>query len=398
MIVFWAAVALLAYVYLGYPLLAAARAWLFPKPRRTASIEPLVSVVVSAYNEESRIAARIENLLALEYPREKLEILVASDGSTDGTVRQARRYQDRGVTVRGFGRRQGKSAVINAVVPMLRGDVIVFADARQRFDRDSVRALVRNFADPSIGGVSGELVIEANGAATMTPARGTALYWRYEKFIRSTEGRRDSTIGATGAIYAIRRELFEPIPEDTLLDDVLIPLRIVKRGFRVVFEGSARAYDVAAVAARQEFVRKARTSAGLFQLFAREPWLLNPRRNRIWFQTISHKGLRLTLPVLHVAAFVANATLVGAWPYDMLFAAQMLFYAAAAVGYTRSRGDAVFSIPWAICLHIWVIVVGFHRFVTNRQPATWERVVPASSGGDVPVRIRPASAGRSEAA
>jgi cellulose synthase/poly-beta-1,6-N-acetylglucosamine synthase-like glycosyltransferase len=284
--------------------------------------------------------------------------------------------------------------VINAVVPMVRGDIVVFADARQRFERDSVRSLVRNFADQSIGAVSGELVIETNGA-TMTAARGTALYWRYEKFIRSTEGRRDSTIGATGAIYAIRRELFEPIPEDTLLDDVLIPLRIVKRGFRVVFEPSARAYDVAAVSARQEFVRKARTSAGVFQLFARERWLLNPWRNRIWFETISHKGLRLTLPVLHAAAFAANAALVGAWPYDVLFAGQMLFYAAAVIGHTKRWH--VFSIPCAICLHLWVIAVGFHRFLTNQQPATWERVVPAS-GGDVAVSIRPASAGRSEAA
>ena len=174
--------------------------------------------------------------------------------------------------------------------------------------RDTLRALVENFADPAVGAVSGELVLTTSDR-TAAAGRGSAFYWRYEKFIRSTEGRADSTIGATGAIYAIRRELFEPIPDDTILDDVLIPLRIVRKGYRVLFEPRARAYDSASATAQHEFVRKARTIAGTFQLFSRELWLFNPRRNRLWFETMSHKALRLALPVLHATLLVASAAL-----------------------------------------------------------------------------------------
>ncbi len=272
---FWGSLVLLAYVYFGYPLVAALRARFRPRPRLRAPIEPFVSIVVVAHNEADRIAARIENLLALDYPVDRFEIVVASDGSTDDTVECARRYEFLGVRVRPFATRRGKSAVLNAVVPHLRSDIVLFADARQRFDRGTLRALVENFADPTVGAVSGELVL-TTAAGTAAAGQGTAFYWRYEKFIRSAEGRADSTVGATGAIYAIRRELFEPIPDDTILDDVLIPLRIVRKGFRVLFEPGARAYDCASATARQEFVRKARTIAGTFQLFARERWLFNP--------------------------------------------------------------------------------------------------------------------------
>ena len=251
---FWGSLLLMAYVYFGYPLVAALRATLRPKPRLRAPIEPFVSVIVIAHNEADRIGARIENLLALDYPADCLEIVIASDGSTDATVDCARRYEDAGVHVRSFATRRGKSAVVNAAVPALRGDIVLFADARQRFDRGTLRALVENFADPTVGAVSGELVLTP-GAGTAAAGQGTAFYWRYEKFIRAMEGRADSTVGATGAIYAIRRALFEPIPDDTILDDVLIPLRIVRRGFRVLFEPGARAYDSASATARQEFVR-----------------------------------------------------------------------------------------------------------------------------------------------
>lgn len=376
-IVFWGSAVLLAYVYFGYPILAAARAAL---ARRSitcrAPIEPFVSIVVVANNEEARIAARIENLLALDYPCQRREIVVASDGSTDTTVARARIYERRGVSVRAFSVRRGKSAVLNAIVPGLRGDIVLFADARQRFDAGTLRTLVENFADPNVGAVSGELVL-ATSAATAAPGRGSALYWRYEKFIRSTEGRVDSTVGATGAIYAIRRHLFEPIPDDTVLDDVLIPLRIVRRGYRALFDPRARAYDLASPTAQHEFVRKARTIAGTFQLFSRELWLFSPRRNRLWLETMSHKALRLTLPLLHAALFVASASLSSAAFYQAAFAAQVIFYAAGIAGCAQGRTERsspVVTVPSAICLLSWATVVGFVRFLTNRQQVTWDRV------------------------
>jgi cellulose synthase/poly-beta-1,6-N-acetylglucosamine synthase-like glycosyltransferase len=376
-VIFWVAAVLLAYVYVGYALIEALRARLRPKTQTRASIEPRVSVVVVAHNEAGRIAARIEDLLALDYPRNRLQVVIASDGSTDATVDRARTFEGAIVTVLPFSERRGKAAVLNVVVPYLRGEVIVFADARQRFEPGTLRALVENFADPQVGAVSGELVLTA-GDGTAAAGRGTAVYWRYEKFVRSTEARADSTVGATGAIYAIRRALFEPIPNDTILDDVVIPLRIVRRGFRVLFEARARAYDRASLTARQEFARKARTIAGTFQLFSRERWLWNPRRNRLWFETMSHKALRLTVPLLHAAVLIAA---IGATPqgavYGLALVAQLVFYSAAVAGFAagrRMRRLPMLSVACAICLLNWATVVGFIRFLTKRQQVTWERI------------------------
>jgi biofilm PGA synthesis N-glycosyltransferase PgaC len=378
--VFWVSAILLAYVYAGYPVVAAIRARFARRPRLRGPIEPFVSIVVIANNEEERIGARIANLLALDYPADRREIVIASDGSTDATVVRAREYERQGVIVRSFAARRGKSAVLNVVVPSLRSEIVLFADARQQFDAGTLRALVENFADPLVGAVSGELVLTTSDR-TAAAGRGSAFYWRYEKFIRSTEGRTDSTVGATGAIYAIRRALFEPIPDDTILDDVLIPLRIVRRGYRVLFEPRARAYDSASATAQHEFVRKARTIAGTFQLFSRELWLFDPRRNRLWLQTMSHKALRLALPVLHATLLVASAVVVfastPAWFYQTAFAGQAMFYAAAVIGYAQGcapRRSFVFTVPCAICLLSWATVVGFVRFLTNRQQVTWERV------------------------
>jgi biofilm PGA synthesis N-glycosyltransferase PgaC len=378
--IFWLSLFLLAYIYVGYPLVAWLRARLLPKRHVSAPYEPMVTVVVVVHNEADRIAARLDNLLALDYPREKLEIRLASDGSTDGTVERARVYESSGVVVRTFHRRRGKSAVVNDVVPSARGDIVVMADARQRFDRGAVRALVANFADPRVGAVSGELMID-DDAAGAAVGKGVGVYWRYEKFIRRAESGANSTVGVTGAIYAIRRDLFEPIPEDTLLDDVLVPLRIVKGGYRVIFEPAARAYDTASAEAKQEFVRKVRTIAGTFQLFAREAWLFDPRRNPVWFETFSHKGLRLTMPALQAMALAANAVLIAEPIYAGLFACQMMFYVAALGGCsprTRRPGFVV-TVPYTICLLSWATIVGFVQFVTRRQKATWDRVVVAPS-------------------
>jgi cellulose synthase/poly-beta-1,6-N-acetylglucosamine synthase-like glycosyltransferase len=398
---FWLSVGLLVYVYVGYPVIAVVRARLRPRPiaraverrshpktipfpdRRTPALPPRVSIVVVAYNEASSIEARLENLLTLDYPADRMEILVGSDGSTDDTVERARRYQSFGVCVQAFSRRSGKPAVLNALVPHASGDLVLFADARQRFEPSTLRAIVADFHDAAVGAVSGELMLES-ADDTASAGRGAAIYWRYEKLIRSAESQTDSTVGATGAIYAIRRSLFVPIPDDTLLDDVLIPLRIVQQGYRVVFESAARAFDRTSATARQEFSRKARTIAGTFQLFSRERWLFDPRRNRLWFATMSHKGMRLLLPVFHVGALVANIAAAGLSPYQWLLVAQGAFYAAALAGAVQRRSRhriKLFTVPYTLCLLCWADIVGFYRFATNRQPVTWERspvAIPAA--------------------
>jgi len=335
-----------------------------------------LSVVVVAHNEAKRIEKRLENLLALDYPRDRLEILLASDGSTDGTLEIARAHEPLSVTVIAFEIRRGKPAVLNDVVPKARGEIVILADARQQFEPDAPRALLRPFADPQVGAVSGELVFTDDGAPGTAVGEGVGFYWRYEKFIRRNESRVDSTVGVTGAIYAIRRELFEPIPEDTILDDVLIPTKVARRGYRVIFEPSARAYDRAATTAKEEFTRKVRTIGGNFQLFARERWLLNPFRNRLWFQTISHKGLRLLGPLCLMAAFGVNLLLLDQPFYRWALTAQLLFYSAALCGYTSRnarRKIPLLSVPYVFCLLNWTTVVAFVRFATGRQRITWEK-------------------------
>ena len=379
-IVFWIALFVLGYVCVGYPVLARLRAALHPRTRQRAPIEPSVTIIVSAHNEAERTDRRLRNLLSLDYPTDRLEIILGSDGSTDDTVERARAFEAEGVVVAEFSNRRGKPALLNALVPRAKGEIVVFADARQRFDRMSLRALVSNFADPGVGVVSGHLIMAA-GTDAEIGGEGAAMYWQYEKLIRSTESKSGSTVGATGAIYAIRKSLFEPLALDTILDDVVIPVRIARRGYQVVFEPDAKAFDVAPPTAQGELVRKTRTIGGTFQLFARERWLLNPRVNPLWFETVSHKALRLALPVLLAALFVSNMALLDRWPYQLTMAAQVTFYAAAIAGcgHRNARGRAlILKLPYTMCLLSWATVLGFVRFVTDHQQVTWDRITTSA--------------------
>jgi cellulose synthase/poly-beta-1,6-N-acetylglucosamine synthase-like glycosyltransferase len=374
-LVFWVSLALIGYTYAGYPVLAWARARFRPYRGRRALLEPTVTIVVVAHNEEACIEARIQNLLALDYPAEKRQILIGSDGSTDETVARARRFgHDDGVWVVAFRHWRGKAAVLNQLVRRARGEIVLFADARQTFDPQVLRRLVARFADARVGAASGELMLTDSTGTPM--GRGASFYWRYEKFIRVHEGRAGSTVGATGAIYAIRRSLFRAIPADTILDDVLIPMRIVQQGHLVQFEQEAKAYQAVSRTTQQEYVRKVRTIAGAFQLFARERWLLTPWRNPLWFETVSHKGLRLLLPALHLSLFAANLELSRVPFYGAVFALQTAFYAAAVRGYElrhAMRRPIYVSVPYAMCCMLWATVAAFHRFVTDRQLVTWEQ-------------------------
>jgi glycosyltransferase involved in cell wall biosynthesis len=370
---FWGSVLLLAYTHVGYPLLIWAWSRLRPRPARSGQGEPRVTVLVVAYNEAARVARRLDNLLALDYPRERLQILLASDGSTDGTAERAAAHARGRVDVIHYPTRRGKPAVLNATLPKATGEIVVLADARQVFAPTAIRALASRFADPAVGAASGELVL-ADAGRGETAGKGIGFYWRYEKLIRRCEGLVDSTIGATGAIYAIRRHLFERIPDDTILDDVVIPVRVVRRGYRVTFEPAARAYDRVSPTPTEEFRRKVRTIAGTFQLFARERWLLNPAQNRLWLQTVSHKGLRLLGPPLLGLALATNLALASDPFYRATLAAQIAFYAAALGGFIlkRRRTHVALAAPYVFCLLNWATVVAFVRFLGGRQRVTWD--------------------------
>ena len=378
-IIFWFAIGFLFYTHAGYPLLIWAWARLRPRGSTVHAGEaalPMVSILVVAYNEAARIEGRLENLLALDYPRDRLEIILVSDGSTDDTASRVQRFQGDGFRFVARGRRSGKTSALNELIPQARGDIVLLGDARQRFAPDVLRQLVRHFSDPCVGAVSGELIIVngKDGKDGSAVGEGVGFYWRYEKFIRRTESFVDSTVGVTGAIYALRRELFEAIPDDTLLDDVLIPMRIVRRGYRVLFEPSALAWDHSAPTAEAEFARKVRTLAGNFQLFARAPWLLNPFANRIWLQAFSHKACRLLSPFCLATALGANLLLMQEPLYALALAGQLALYGAAACGHLlrNNRGNnRLLGIPYAFCLLNWAVVVGLVRFINGRQRVTW---------------------------
>jgi len=374
-VLFWIAAGLLAYTYVGYPLLAAARARLGHRPTVKRPLTPSISVLVVAHNEAERISRRVDNLLALDYPSELREIVIASDGSSDATVARAGAYRDRGVKVVAFERNRGKPAVLNELVPRLTGEIVVLMDVRQHIAPDALHRLLENFADPDVGAVSGELMLsehESGGEGL----EGVGFYWRYEKFIRLRESRIDSTVGATGALYALRRALFEPIPEETLLDDVLIPMHVVRQGYRVLFEPAARATEGLSPNPEAEFRRKVRTIAGNFQLLASHPWLLDPKRNRIWFATLSHKACRLLGPLLLLAVLAANAFLLDSAFYVLALLLQLGFYFLALLA-SRAPGlverSPLFSVPHAFCLLNAATVVGFYRFLRGQQQVTWSR-------------------------
>jgi cellulose synthase/poly-beta-1,6-N-acetylglucosamine synthase-like glycosyltransferase len=372
-IVFWACAAAVAYTYVGYPLLVAALAAAFGRGPRRRGITPTVSVLLVARDEETRVAERLDNLLRLDYPEDRLEILLGSDGSTDATVQAARPYADR-VRVLDFPARRGKAAVLNDLVARARGEILAFADARQTFSTGTMRALVAPFHDPRVGAVSGELVLEDRHGRSEVGA-GVGAYWRYEKAIRKAESALGSTVGATGAIYAIRRALYAPLPPDTILDDVLVPMRVVRKGYRVVFEPRATAFDRPSADAQQEFRRKVRTIAGNFQLFARERWLLAPGRNPVWFQTVSHKVLRLVGPALLAGTFLLSALLAADPVYGFALLLQTLVLTAALVGATQDRARR--RLPVASAALVFVLlqaatVVAFVRFAQGRLAGIWE--------------------------
>lgn len=328
---FWLSLVCIAYVYAGYPFVLWLAANLKPRPvrKRKPVQEPLVTVIVAARNEEETIGKRVENLLSQNYPPSKLEVIVVSDGSKDRTEQIVEEYaaREKATILRGAQRsprlrlvklpqNRGKAAALNAGVSCASGEIIVFADARQNFDGNAVRELVANFEDPEVGSVTGELVFYENSDTEIRAEMG--LYWAVEKWIRKTEGCVHSVPGATGAIYAVRKSLFEEIPEETILDDVYVPMKIVCRGYRNVFDGDAVAFDVFSKNLPEEKRRKIRTLCGNYQLLRIMPELAYPGSNPIFLQFFSHKIARLFVPFL-VIALLVSAVLSRGWFYTLVF-------------------------------------------------------------------------------
>lgn len=324
-LVFWASVALLSYTYLGYPFWLWLRTHWRLRPVKRAPILPSVSVVMAVYNEEKTLPVKLRNLASLNYPPERYEVIVVSDGSTDATNQILANADDK-LRVLICSENRGKAVALNQAVAASRGEIVVFTDARQRVDSDAVRQLVSNFADTSVGCVSGNLKLQASANPG---CKGLGLYWRIEKQIRESEAATGSMVGATGALYAVRRDLLVPIPQGTLLDDVYIPMHVVRQGRRVVFESQAVARDDFATGSNREFRRKIRTLTGNFQLIRSDPWLIT-KRNPLLFEFVSHKVLRLFGPFM-LAAILLSSLLLHTSFYKSAFGLQAAFYVLALV-------------------------------------------------------------------
>src|SRR6202140_2384031 len=334
--IFWIAAALIGYSYLGYPAWLWLRSRWSPRPVRRSSGQgsregsdrssaiPAVTAVMVVRNEEAVIAHKLENLLTLDYPQEKLDVVVVSDGSSDRTpailadyarnsgvqseirtevrteVRTGVRTRVRSLTKPAS---EGKAAGINDAIKLATGEVLLFTDARQHIESGALRLLIENFADPDVGAASGELML--GDPASGETGKGMGVYWRVEKKIRELESASGSVAGATGAIYCARRRLLDPLPEGTILDDVLLPMQIVRRGSRVIFDARARAWDSPDLGEGREFSRKVRTLSGNYQLLQLAPWLLSSQ-NPIRFEFITHKLSRLAVPFALLALLIAS--------------------------------------------------------------------------------------------
>jgi cellulose synthase/poly-beta-1,6-N-acetylglucosamine synthase-like glycosyltransferase len=323
-------------------------------------------------NEAAGLERKLENLMASDYPSDLMEIVVASDGSTDGTNKILSGYSNLN-RVRAIlnPESRGKAAGINDAVAAAQGEIIVFNDARQKVEPDALRLLVENFADPGVGCASGELMLGDPDSGEA--AKGTGLYWRIEKKIREWEAASGSVVGATGALYAVRRNLLAPIPADTILDDVYIPMQVVRQGSRVVFDPRARAWDVPNLGTEREFARKVRTLSGNYQLLQLSPWLLRSE-NPLRFQFVSHKLLRLLAPFALATALVTSCFLREPF-YRVALGLQLAFYGLSLLAMTQLvRGplarltDPAFTF---VMLNS-AAVVAFANFITRRR-AVWIR-------------------------
>lgn len=389
-ICFWSFAALVAYAYFVYPAMLVVLARLRSRPVRRGPFHGSASFVMAAFNEQGRVASRRDELVALlDSAKIDGDVVIVSDGSTDGTAAAARAGASPRVKVVELPQNAGKAACLTRGATEVTSDVMVFADARQRWAADALPLLLENFNDPSVGGATGDLCLEtADGAVA-----GVGMYWKYEKAIRRLEGQIDSTIGATGAICAVRRERFHGIPTGTILDDVYWPMRVVLDGHRVVHDSRAQAFDRLPTNPRDEFRRKVRTLAGNFQLVARCPALLAPWRNRLWIQFASHKLARLAVPWLVIGMLVTSALLGDSMFYRLALIAQLIGLLVGCAGLhpavaSRSRLASVGASFLVLNAAAWV---GFWTWAFGRAGRSWHKVVYTAA----PATVTPETKGPS---
>jgi cellulose synthase/poly-beta-1,6-N-acetylglucosamine synthase-like glycosyltransferase len=375
--VFWVAAGLILYSYLGYPLLL----WLFTAGRRKATYPPMtelptVTLLVTAFNEETVLRDKLENSFALDYPQDRLQIIVVSDGSTDGTDAVARAFEGRpGYLFLQQAENAGKTMAQNAGVRAATGEILVFSDANSMYARDAVQHLVRPFADKGIGCVCGEL--HYTNPQRAAAGKGEGSYWRYEQFLKRRESLLGSLVGANGSIYALRRSLFEELGS-AIISDFIMPIRVRLRGHQVVYEPAAVAEEEVAVGFSDEFRRRRRIVARSIYGVWTELGALNPLRNFLFaFQLLSHKIIRWLVPVLMLIMLATSGGLGLARisPYDWAFGGQVLFYLLAMLGgaFSGSLGRlSLFYVPAYFCAINLGALFGILAALRGQRHTVWK--------------------------
>ncbi|HPD42143.1 MAG TPA: glycosyltransferase family 2 protein [Anaerolineae bacterium] len=364
---------LIFWTYVGYPIFIALLARWRPRPHRREPLELPVTLIVPAYNEEAVIAAKLENLLALEYPAALREIIVVADGSTDRTVEIVAGYAGKGVQLLYQPERQGKIAAMNRAVPQAHGDILIFSDANAMMEPDALQQILPNFADPQVACVSGEKRIRP---AAEVQAEGESAYWRYEAFMKRADSLVNTAIGAVGEFFAIRRELYRPLETDNLIEDFVLAMRLVMDGWRVVYEPAAVTWEEASPSLGGEWRRRARMAAGGFQAIGRLRGLLSPRYGLTAFQYVSHKVLRWLAPFFMLAALISSAFLTAEPLFRLLFWGQVLFYVLAALGWALELLGwkcKPLRLIFYFCFANATMLGGFVRYVTRSQSVLWTK-------------------------
>lgn len=387
-LIFWLSGMFVLYVYLGYPTILFFLASLLPRQVENHLDLPKVSILIAAYNEQDVISAKLENTLALDYPNEKIQIIVAADGSNDGTVDIVSSYSKSIVELSYQPERRGKMAAINRAIPIVRNEIILFSDANNMYSPDTLRELVKPFSNPKVGAVSGSKNLVDSGDAL---TKVDSLYWKYEAYIKTQESRLSSCTGVSGEILAIRTSLFQPPPDWIINDDFYLAMSVLKRGYRVVFAPAARSFEYSSLTEEDEATRRIRIVAGRYQAMVMAAKLLPWRNPLLVWQIISHKMMRPLVPLAMIIVFVSNLLAITLPSYQMeeksilyltkpysqfLFTLQIIFYFLALVGNRFKKlsliGKALY-IPAFLVNSNLSAVRGLISYISGKQSALWKR-------------------------
>ncbi|MEA3466808.1 MAG: glycosyltransferase family 2 protein, partial [Thermodesulfobacteriota bacterium] len=373
--VFWTSLLITVYVYFGYPVVLALWAKWCARPVIHGTDLPDITLVVCAYNEDEVIEEKIQNSLAINYPKEKFHIAIASDGSTDNTNEIVKKYEGRQLSFYEYKERTGKIGAILQTVPQLTSDILVFSDANTMYAPDALRKLVRSFSDPSVGGVSADVVL-SNEETNF--GESESAYYLYERWIQQKESEIGSIIGADGGMYAIRRELFIPPAPNIILDDFVISMNVAIQGKRLVYDDEAKGYEESTISHSIEFLRKSRVIAGAVQALKQAEGIPGPSQKELFFAFLSHKMLRWLVPVFLLVLLYTNIFIVvhdGGIFYQLCLAGQCLFYFCALSG-VLVGGESRFAfigVPFYFCLVNGAAFYGLYKGCLNKQPVTWKK-------------------------